>query len=123
LGFDPINITSNLKVPFVYGGDGQIKEVVAGSASLAGSTKALTQFMQFYLILGSNGPRFANGPGGFGFSGTTPGAYAQAHSLPSGIDWAYAINTRDWAPYTGNTPPDVLAGKIGDTINSIPLLR
>ena len=34
LGSDPINIKSNLQIPAVYGGDGQIKEVAAGPAGL-----------------------------------------------------------------------------------------
>ena len=73
LGLDPINITSNLLIPAVYGGDGQIKEVAAGCAGLAASATALTQFIHVNLVWG-NGPR-PTGAGNWwiGRTGSTPG--------------------------------------------------
>ena len=95
LGLDPINITSNLLIPAVYGGDGQIKEVAAGCAGLAASATALTQFIHVNLVWG-NGPR-PTGAGNWwiGRTGSTPGTSTEAVSLGGNIDWAYVINTRD----------------------------
>jgi len=119
LGLDPINITSNLLVPAVYGGDGEIKEVAAGCAALAASASALTQFIHVNLVWG-NGPR-PNPSGNFwlGRTGSTPGASTEAASLGGGIDWAYVINTRDFPPQTP-LPLGSLATTIGNLINSTP---
>jgi CubicO group peptidase (beta-lactamase class C family) len=72
-GFDPINLTSNLLIPAVYGGDGQIKEVAVGCAGLAASATALTQFIHVNLVWG-NGLR-PNPPSNWwlGRTGSTPG--------------------------------------------------
>jgi CubicO group peptidase (beta-lactamase class C family) len=118
LGFDPINITSNLLIPDVYGGDGQIKEVAAGCAGLASSSRALTQFIHVNLVWG-NGPRPGPGNWGLGRTGSTPGTSTEAVSLGSGIDWAYVLNTRDFPPQT-SLPLPGLATTIGNLINSTP---
>jgi CubicO group peptidase (beta-lactamase class C family) len=119
LGLDPINITSNLLIPAVYGGDGQIKEVAAGCAGLAASSSALTQFIHVNLVWG-NGPRPANsGNWWLGRTGSTPGTSTEAASLGNGIDWAYVINTRDFPPQT-SLPLASLATTIGNLINSTP---
>ena len=119
LGLDPINLNSNLLIPAVYGGDGQIKEVAAGCAGLAASATALTQFIHVNLVWG-NGPR-PTGPGNWwlGRTGSTPGTSTEAASLSGGIDWAYVINTRDVPPQT-SLPISSLATTIGNLINSTP---
>jgi CubicO group peptidase (beta-lactamase class C family) len=119
LGLDPMNITSNLLIPAVYGGDGQIKEVAAGCAGLAASATALTQFIHINLVWG-NGPR-PSGSGNWwlGRTGSTPGASTEAASLGSGIDWAYVINTRDLPPQT-SLPLPSLATTISSLISSTP---
>jgi CubicO group peptidase (beta-lactamase class C family) len=117
LGGDPINVTSNHQIPNVYGGDGQIKEVAAGSAGLTSSASALTQFARSYFRALGNLPS--------NFAGSTFGATSFARSLPNGIDWAYVLNTRDFLPPRPgeNTAEDILKGKIGDKIESMPELR
>lgn len=118
LGLDPININSNLQIPCVYGGDGQIKEVAAGCAGLAASATALTQFIHTNLVWG-NGPRPGPGNWWLGRTGSTPGTSTEAASLGSGIDWAYVINTRDFPPQTPLPLPS-LATTIGNLISSTP---
>jgi CubicO group peptidase (beta-lactamase class C family) len=121
LGLDPINITSNLQIPAVYGGDGQIKEVAAACAGLAASATALTQFVHANLVWG-NGPRWPNsGNWWLGRTGSTPGTSTEAASISSGIDWAYVINTRDFPPQT-SLPLAGLATTIGNLINANPAL-
>ncbi len=120
LGFDPINITSDLQIPCVYGGDGQIKEVAAGCAGLAASTTAMTQFIHVNLVWG-NGPRPADtGNWWWGRTGSTPGTSTEAVSIGTGIDWAYAINTRDFPPQT-SLPLGSLATSISNLIGSLGL--
>jgi CubicO group peptidase (beta-lactamase class C family) len=119
LGSDPIHISSNLQIPAVYGGDGQIKEVAAGCAGLAASATALTQFIHVNLVWG-NGPRPTNsGNWWLGRTGSTPGSSTEAASLGSGVDWAYVLNTRDFPPQTP-LPLDSLATTIGNLISSTP---
>lgn len=121
LGPDPINITSNLQIPAVYGGDGQIKEVAAACAGLAASATALTQFVHVNLVWG-NGPRWPNsGNWWLGRTGSTPGTSTEAASISSGLDWAYVINTRDFPPQT-SLPLAGLATTIGNLINANPAL-
>jgi CubicO group peptidase (beta-lactamase class C family) len=118
LGLDPIKINSNLQIPAVYGGDGQIKEVAAACAGLAASATALTRFIHTNLVWG-NGPRPNPGNWSLGRTGSTPGTSTEAFSLGSGIDWAYAINTRDLPPQTP-LPLASLATTIGNLITSTP---
>jgi CubicO group peptidase (beta-lactamase class C family) len=119
LGNDPVNLASNLLIPCVYGGDGQIKEVAAAPAGLAASATALTRFIHVNLVWG-NGPRPPNsGNWWLGRTGSTPGASTEAASMSSGIDWAYTINTRDFPPQTP-LPLAGLATTIGNIIASTP---
>jgi hypothetical protein len=121
LGNDPINLASNLLIPAVYGGDGQIKEVAAGCAGLAASATALTQFIHVNLVWG-NGPRPPNsGNWWLGRIGSTPGTPSEAASMSGGLDWAYVLNTRDFPPQTPLPLPG-LATTIGNIIASTPSL-
>src|SRR2546429_9763749 len=61
LGLSPADLLSQLPVPAVYGGDGQIKEIAAGCAGIAASATALTQFIHLHAVWG-NGPRPAKSP-------------------------------------------------------------
>jgi CubicO group peptidase (beta-lactamase class C family) len=121
LGGDPINLASNLVIPAVYGGDGEIKEVGAACAGTAASATALTQFIHVNLVWG-NGPRPPNtGNWWTGRTGSTPGTSTEAASTSGGIDWAYVLNTRDFPPQTP-LPLDSLATTIGSIIANTPSL-
>lgn len=102
LGGSALDPSSQLLVPAVYGGDGQVKEVAAACAGLAASATALTKFIHLHAVWG-NGPRAPN----FARSGSTPGASSLAVSRGDGVDWAYVINTRGWPPQTSPTLDDL----------------
>ena len=91
LGLSPLDLASQLRIPAVYGGDGEINEVGDPNDGTGASAHALTQFIYLHAVWG-NGPR-ANGAAR---SGSTPGASSLAVSRSDGIDWACVINTRDW---------------------------
>lgn len=110
LGGSALDPSSQLLVPAVYGGDGQIKEVAAACAGIAASATALTQFIHLHAVWG-NGPRAPNSAR----SGSTPGASSLAWSRGDGGDWAYVIDTRDWPPQISPTLDD-----LGTTINHLP---
>jgi CubicO group peptidase (beta-lactamase class C family) len=114
-GLSPIDLTSTLQVPAVYGGDGMIKEVAAASAGIAASATALTRFIHDHAVWG-NGGRAADS----GRIGSTPGAYSYAFSRNDGIDWAFIFNTRDWPPNTHPTI-DELPKLITDQLNTTPI--
>ena len=109
LGLDPLDLTSTLRIPTVYGGDGEINEVGDPNAGTAASAAALTQFIHQHAVWG-NGPRAA----GYARSGSTPGASTFAASRGDGVDWAYVINTRDWPHATSPTLDD-----LGTSINHL----
>jgi CubicO group peptidase (beta-lactamase class C family) len=98
----PIDLASNLLVPAVYGGDGEINEVGDPNDGLAASAHALTLFIHLHAVWG-NGPRAA----GAARSGSTPGASTLAVSRWDGVDWACVVNTRDWPPSTSPTLDDL----------------
>jgi CubicO group peptidase (beta-lactamase class C family) len=102
LGKSPLDLASNLLVPGVYGGDGEINEVGDPNDGLGASAHALTQFIHLHAVWG-NGPRAA----GAARSGSTPGASTLAVSRGDGIDWACVVNTRDWPPSTSPTLDDL----------------
>ncbi|MGH7917639.1 MAG: serine hydrolase domain-containing protein, partial [Candidatus Binataceae bacterium] len=111
-GGDPLNLNSDLQIPQVYGGDGEINEVGTANAGTAASARALTQFIHLHAVWG-NGPRAAN----FARSGSTPGASSLAVSRGDGIDWAYVINTRDWPPASSQTL-DILTNAITHVLDT-----
>ena len=98
LGFNPIELSSQLLIPSVYGGDGEINEVGDPNDGTGASAQALVQFIHLHAVWG-NGPRAANSAR----AGSTPGASSLAFSRGDGVDWAYVINTRDWPPSTSPT--------------------
>ena len=108
LGLSPLDPASQLLIPSIYGGDGEIKEVGAACAGTAASTTAMTKFIHLHKVWG-NGPRPAKGGDWptpcfcLTRTGSTPGASTLASSRSDGIDWAYTINTRDFPPGTSNT--------------------
>ena len=102
LGLSPIDLSSQLLAPAVYGGDGEINEVGDPNDGCGASAHALTQFIHLHAVWG-NGPRAP----GFARSGSTPGAVSPAYSRWDGVDWAYVINTRDWPPSTSPTLDDL----------------
>jgi CubicO group peptidase (beta-lactamase class C family) len=102
LGLSPFDLVSQLKVPSVYGGDGEINEVGDPNDGTGASAHALTQFIHLHAAWG-NGPRSA----GSARSGSTPGASTLAVSRSDGIDWACVIGTRDWPPATSPTLDDL----------------
>jgi CubicO group peptidase (beta-lactamase class C family) len=115
LGLSPLDLASNLLVPSVYGGDGEINEVGDPNDGLGASAHALTQFIHLHAVWG-NGPRPADGTFGWlARSGSTPGASSLAVSRGDGVDWAFVINTRDWPPAPTTTLDDLsgLTGQAG----------
>lgn len=93
LGQSALNPGSPLLLPFVYGGDGEINEIGDPNCGLCASAETMAQFIFGNAVWG-NGPRAA----GYGRDGSTYGAYSWSESRGDGIDWAFTINTRDWAP-------------------------
>jgi len=128
LGLSPIDLSSNLLVPSVYGGDGEINEVGDPNDGTGASAHALTQFIHLHAVWG-NGPRPGNGTFGWlARSGSTPGASTLAVSRGDGIDWAYTINTRDWPPSTsptldqlGGLTPPVIINSITHILDTTPI--
>lgn len=102
LGLDPLDLHSTLRIPGVYGGDGEINEVGDPNSGTAASAAALTQFIHLHAVWG-NGPRAS----GYARSGSTPGASSLAVSRGDGVDWAYVINTREWPNATSPTLDDL----------------
>jgi len=115
LGLSPLDLSSQLLVPAVYGGDGEINEVGDPNDGTGASAEALTQFIHLHAVWG-NGPRAP----GAARTGSTPGASTEAVSRSDGIDWAYVINTRDWPPSTSPTLSD-LGNSITQLLNTTPL--
>ena len=113
-GLSALDVTSSVPVPFVYGGDGQVKEVVASDAGIAASATAVTQFIHTHRVWG-NGPRWADGGSAeWSRDGGTPGASTRAASRGDGVDWTYTLNTRDWP--NGVSPSLDDLGKSIDTL-------
>jgi CubicO group peptidase (beta-lactamase class C family) len=120
LGQSPLDLASQLLVPAVYGGDGEINEVGDPNDGAGASAHALTQFIHLHAVWG-NGPRPTNGTFGWlARSGSTPGASSLAWSRGDGIDWAYVINTRDWPPSTSPTLDD-LGNSITHLLDTTPI--
>ena len=115
LGLSPLDLTSQLYVPAVYGGDGEINEVGDPNAGMGASAHALTQFIHLHAVWG-NGPRAA----GYARSGSTPGASSLAVSRSDGVDWTYVINTRNWPPSTSPTLDD-LGNSITHLLDTTPI--
>jgi len=115
LGLDPLDLSSQLLIPAVYGGDGEINEVGDPNDGMGASAQALTQFIQTHAVWG-NGPRAP----GAARSGSTPGASSWAQSRGDGVDWAYVVNTRDWPPNTSQTLND-LDNAVNDLLNTTAL--
>ncbi|HEU4391474.1 MAG TPA: serine hydrolase domain-containing protein, partial [Blastocatellia bacterium] len=114
LGLSPLDLTSQLLIPAVYGGDGEINEVGDPNDGTGASAHALVQFIHLHAVWG-NGPRANNAAR----SGSTPGASSLAVSRPDGIDWACVINTRDWPPNTSPSLNDLFDLKAPFSPNSI----
>jgi CubicO group peptidase (beta-lactamase class C family) len=112
LGLSPIDLTSDLLVPSVYGGDGEINEVGDPNDGTGASAEALVHFIYRHAVWG-NGPR---APGDTR-TGSTPGASSLASSRTDGVDWAYVINTRDWPASTSPTLSD-LGNSITQLLNT-----
>jgi CubicO group peptidase (beta-lactamase class C family) len=109
LGMSPFDLGSQLLIPNVYGGIGEINEVGDPNCGTGASAQALTQFIHLHAVWG-NGPRAP----GFARSGSTPGSSSWAQSRGDGIDWAYIINTRNWPPATSPT-----LEQLGNSINQL----
>lgn len=115
LGLDPLDLASQLLIPAVYGGDGEINEVGDPNDGMGASAHALTQFVHTHAVWG-NGPRAP----GAARSGSTPGASSWAQSRGDGVDWAYVVNTRDWPPNTSQTLND-LDNAVNNLLNTTAL--
>jgi CubicO group peptidase (beta-lactamase class C family) len=116
LGLSPLDLASQLLVPAVYGGDGELNDVGAPNAGLGASAHALTQFIHLPAVWG-NGPRAA----GAARAGSTPGSSSLAVSRGDGVDWAYVINTRDWPAATTPTLDDLAQKLITPFLDATPI--
>jgi CubicO group peptidase (beta-lactamase class C family) len=116
LGLSPIDLTSQLLVPNVYGGDGEINEVGDANDGMGASAEALTQFIYLHPVWGNGLPE----PGYFR-TGSTPGASTLAESRGDGVQWAYVINTRDWPPSSPTALLTNLQNSIDALLNTTPL--
>jgi len=101
VGLSALAPHSNAQVPAVFGGDGMVKETAVGSCGLAASASAMAQFIHKHAAWGMGG-RAASAR-----SGSTPGTSTWAQSLASGTDWALVVNTREWAPGSGDAFGDL----------------
>jgi CubicO group peptidase (beta-lactamase class C family) len=115
LGLSPLDLASQLQVPSVYGGDGEINDVGAACAGTACSAHALTQFIHLHAVWG-NGLRAA----GAARTGSTPGSSSLAASRWDGVDWAYVVNTRDWPSSTSPTLEE-LGNSITHLLDTTPI--
>jgi CubicO group peptidase (beta-lactamase class C family) len=110
-----IDLNSQLLVPWVYGGGGEINEVGEACAGTGASAHAMTQFIHLHAVWG-NGPRAA----GYARAGSTPGSSSLAVSRGDGIDWAYVVNTRNWPPSTSPTL-EQLGNSITQLLDTTPI--
>ncbi len=115
LGLSPLDLTSPLLVPSVYGGDGEINEVGDPNDGLGASAEAMSEFIHRHAVWG-NGPR-----AGGARQGSTPGASTWAESRGDGVDWALTINTRDFPPSAPATVLSDLFASIDALLNSTTL--
>lgn len=106
LGLSPLLLSSDKQVPNVYGGDGMIKEVAAGSCGMASSAHAMVQTIRHHAAWGSGGRSVS------ARAGSTPGSSTLAVSNSDNMDWAYTINTRDFVVKGNEKPLDELADSI-----------
>ncbi len=116
LGNSALDPSFPLLVPAVYGGDGEVKEVAAGCAGLGASARALVAFINQHAVWG-NGGRAA----GLNRAGSTPGTSTWAESRTDGVDFAFAINTRDWPPNASPTLVPDLRALLDGMLNSAPI--
>jgi CubicO group peptidase (beta-lactamase class C family) len=110
-----IDLNSQLLVPWVYGGGGEINEVGEACAGTGSSAHAMTQFIHLHAVWG-NGLRAA----GYARAGSTPGSSSLAVSRGDGIDWAYVVNTRNWPPSTSPTL-EQLGNSITQLLDTTPI--
>ena len=104
------------RVPSVYGGDGQVKEVAAAPAGLGASARALVQFIHLHAVWG-NGGRAPNSAR----AGSTPGTSTYAWSRGDGVDVAFVINTRNWPPNAAATLVDDLSKSLDGMLSANPI--
>jgi CubicO group peptidase (beta-lactamase class C family) len=116
LGNNVLQPSSPLLVPAVYGGDGQVKEVAAGPAGAGASARAMASFISKHAVWGNGG----RAPG-FARSGSTPGTSTWAESRNDGVDFAFALNTRDWPPNASPSPVTDLKNQLGNMLDSISI--
>ena len=115
LGYSVLDPASQLLIPAIFGGGGEINEVGAACAGTSASATALTKFIHRHAVWG-NGGRAA----GSARAGSTPGSSSLAVSRGDGIDWAYIINTRNWPDNTSPTLDD-LGTTITHLLDTTPL--
>ena len=106
LGQDPLDLTSSLNIPAVYGGDGEINEIGDPNDGTGASAEAMAQFIHAHAVWGNGG----RAPGA-ARAGGTPGASTWAESRWDGVDWAYTVNTGDFPPNNGAAAATTAKGK------------
>jgi len=103
LGLSALIPSFTIPIPYVYGGDGMIKEVAVGSAGLSGSATDVATFISTHAVQGV-GPRAA----GKSRVSSNAGGTAYAESREDGVDWAFTMNTREF-----------LNGAVGDPLGDL----
>jgi CubicO group peptidase (beta-lactamase class C family) len=107
LGMNALDPTSPLRVPSVYGGDGEINEIGVANDGLGASARALARFAHLHAVWG-NGDRTRSSAR----DGGTPGASTYVWSRADGVDAAFTINTRLWPAGSPSDIVDQLKGTI-----------
>ncbi|KAL8723384.1 MAG: hypothetical protein Q9225_000300 [Loekoesia sp. 1 TL-2023] len=102
-------------VPYVFGGDGMIREVAVGCLGLAGSASYLASFIHQNAVQGYGG-RAANKSR----VSSVAGGLAYAESRDDGFDWAFVVNSRDWNRYGGNKPYEALVRNVNAILDALP---
>ncbi|KAL8763027.1 MAG: hypothetical protein Q9194_007430 [Teloschistes cf. exilis] len=113
LGPDPYNNFAILAVPYIYGGDGMIKEVAVGSAGLAGSATDVAKFISTHAVQG-----FGKRTSGRSRVSSNAGGTAYAESRRDGVDWSLVMNTRQFLNGTNGDPFGDLVKAVNTAIDS-----
>ncbi|EON67670.1 hypothetical protein W97_06813 [Coniosporium apollinis CBS 100218] len=82
---------SNVEVPWVYGGDGMVKEAAVGPSSLSASASTVMRFVSRFGATG-NGPRAVSWR-----DGKMNGVRTWAQARADNVDWALNLNTMEFS--------------------------
>ena len=86
-------------MPYVYSGDGLVKEVAVGCLGLVGIATSLARYIGRNAVQGVSG-RVC----GKHRVGGIAGGFAYAESRNNGWAWAFVLNSRDLSGWEGEEP-------------------